>query len=421
MKVTAIIAEFNPFHSGHAWLIDYAKRVRGADYIVILMSGNFVQRGEPAIFDKFTRTRMALSCGADLVLELPTAFATASAREFARASAALADKTGLIDELLFGIEGISTSIYNSEQLSDAAQLDFLQEAALLLASESSEFQSEFRQQLAAGASYPRARAEAVSHMAGSKNTPEVLLQLLSKPNSILAVEYLQALHLRSSQIRPALALRQGDGYHANIPSGSPFASATALRQLLLSGKSVSAYVPDCLSAFYKDAVCIGPDALDLPLQQRLLAILYDGADFERYADVSPEIAGRLRRNAAKRYGFQMHIENLWTKQYTRSRISRALLHILLGITKEQTERLKQADYIPFLRVLGFSKAARSGLLPALKRCAKVPVVTRPAAARDLLCDELYYSDFYYMLQAHALRHTLLPPVKNELEQQIVIV
>ena len=441
MKVTAIIAEFNPFHNGHAWLIDQAKRVRGADQVVIVMSGNFVQRGEPAVFDKYERTRMALRCGADLVLELPTVFATASAREFARASVALAEKTGLVDELLFGAEPID----REDRL-----LIRLQDTAAQLLSEEDAYRKMLRQQLQAGESYPRARAAAFHSTAKGTDVAELSTQLLSAPNNILALEYLQALMLRGSRIRPALALRQGDSYHEALPSGSPFASATALRQLIFSGGSVSAYVPDALSSFYHDLsaggsaspVCIGPDSLDLPLQQRLLSLLHDGTDLASFADVSPEIAARLCRGARRLCGFQTRIETLWTKQYTRSRISRALLHILLGITKEQTEQMKCVDYIPFLRVLGFSGPARSTLLPALKQCAKAPVITRAASAKELLSDELYYSDFYYALQDNALRekrnsarksqtdrpacpqeNRRMPPscVKNELERQIVII
>ena len=442
MKVTAIIAEFNPFHNGHAWLINHAKSSRGADYVIILMSGNFVQRGEPAIFDKFTRAHMALLCGADLVLELPTAFATASAREFARAAAALADKTGLVNELLFGAEAPSQPDLQAEVL-----LSLLQETAEKLFTEETAFQEELRKHIKAGASYPRARAAAFSRTLGnhSSSKAEAISELLSAPNSILALEYLQALKLRGSSIRPALALRQGDAYHEALPSGSPFASATALRRMLFSGKSVSAYVPDCLLPFYGMSgcetmnpssfrttlsttapPCIGPEALSLPLQHRLLSLLRGGTDFECFADVSSEIAGCLRRSAHRLCSYSSHVEELWTKQYTRSRISRALLHVLLGITKEQTEQMKQQDYIPFLRVLGFSNAAKAELLPTLKRCAKVPVVTKAAAAKELLADEIYYSDFYYALQMNkgftagdALED--VPMIKNELQRQIVIV
>ena len=492
MKVAAIVAEFNPFHNGHAWLIEQAKKARSADYVVIIMSGNFVQRGEPAVADKFLRTKMALLCGADLVLELPTPFATASAREFARAAVALSDQTGIVDELVFGVEGLPDSIKKTAE--PAELLDALSQTADVLLIEEPLFQQQLKALLRGGMNYPRAREAAlhaftdfsesteasktacpkhVKSVCASEAAPEHRTEigphaaLLSSPNNVLALEYLQALKLRTSAIRPVPVLRQGDGYHSEATSGSPFASATALRSMLLSSKDVSPYVPPALSSFYQferaadkadtpdeantaasdialsdtgvlDAVpsnsgltdfsrphWLSTSALDVPLQHCLLAHLRAGTDFSRFADVSAEIAGRLRRSAGRICSFDQRVEQLWTKQYTRSRISRALLHVLLGITKEQTEAQKQRGYHDFIRILGFSNAARAELLPALKQHAALPVITRAAAHKEMLADEIYYSDFYYALQAGNSRNSqpavMAGSVKNELQRRIEIV
>lgn len=454
MNITAITAEFNPFHNGHAFLLDYARRTLCADFVLILMSGNFVQRGEPAVYDKFLRTEMALRMGADLVLELPSAFATASAREFAGCAVSIAEKTGIVDTLLFGTEPGG----DPEFLSCTAQL--------LLACEHTGsprlkacYQESLRRSLKRGNSYPKAREEALLFVlqhgpkdewnsflptmkdrtecrassfgedgwpAAFKASPAALSGqislLLSSPNNILALEYLQALFLRRSSIRPAMAVRQGDGYHAEQLSHSRFASATALRRSLLSeadASVLSPYVPKDLKPLYESAPPIGPSALDVPLSCRLLQLEADGTDLSSFSDVSPELADRLRKSLHRIRSFPERVEELWTKQYTRSRASRALLHLLLGITKEQVNRLKAEDYAPFLRILGFSERAKEALLPALKKNAAVPLITKPSAEKELLSEEIRISDFYYALQAAAPK-AAGSAVKNECERQIVI-
>ena len=403
MKTTAIIAEFNPFHNGHAHLIRHAKEGLSSDLVLIIMSGNFVQRGEPAVFDKFQRTLMALSCGADLVFELPAVFATSAAREFAMASVALADKTGVVDQLLFGTEGIG-------------ELSLLSSMADTLLQEAPSYREALQASLRKGESFPLARERAL--LAAGFSDPG----LLSMPNNILASEYLRALKLRHSSIKPLCLLRKGDGYRAQDPSGSPFASATALRRLILSGDSpeaLSAYLPECLLPRYRKLLstpgaAVSPEALSSMLTERLLRLAASGSDFTEFLDVSREIAHRLSRSAEQLMGFSERVESLWTKQYTRSRISRALLHILLGFTKDMAEELKREDYIPYLRLLGFSKAG-SALLPALKKNASVPVITRPAPFRQVLATDILASNLYYGLQAgHGSR------VPNEYERQIII-
>lgn len=408
MKTAAIIAEFNPFHKGHKYLIDYAKHTLSADCVLVLMSGNFVQRGEPAVFDKFTRTRMALSAGADLVIELPCAFATASAREFANAAVAAIEKTGIADSLLFG----------TEQTEDLA---YLKRVSAAVSSEGAAYRTALKEALKQGASYPKAKEAAIIAELSEENGSKANAAFLSCPNNILAVEYLRALSERRSRIEPCCLLRQGAGYNETTLDTSGFASATALRKLLCSSISftekysaLSRYVPSEVLPVYHPAFLSVSD-LDVPLSLCLLRHNAIGTPLTDFLDVSPEIANRLKKDMLRPMSFSARVESLWTKQYTRSRISRALLHILLGITEAYADALKAADYVPYLRILGFSEAGKDAL-PLLKKNAAVPVVTKAAEDRELLRHEIYFSNFYYSLQASGASE----PVRNEFERQIQI-
>ncbi|MDR2167605.1 MAG: nucleotidyltransferase family protein, partial [Clostridiales bacterium] len=221
-KTCGIIAEYNPFHNGHKFHLEAAKRESSAENIVVVMSGNFVQRGEPAIICKFVRARAALLGGADIVLELPINFATASAEGFARGAVYILEKSGIIDALAFGCE-------NND-------LGILSEIANFLVNETEDFKAALRANLRQGKSFPVARAAALEQF-----SQEVLVA----PNNILAIEYLKALRKFNSAIVPFGVARKGVGHHGKELVGS-FASASALRREILAGNvdSLAAFMPD---------------------------------------------------------------------------------------------------------------------------------------------------------------------------------
>lgn len=227
MNVTGIIAEYNPFHNGHLYQLEKARNDTNADYLIVVMSGDFVQRGAPALIDKYTRAKMALENGADLVLELPVLWSTASAEYFAGAGIALLDRIGVTSAVCFGCE-----------TPDQAALLSL---ARFLAEEPSAYRSALNDALKKGMSYPAARAFAVqtslsAPLSGDPSilasvTPELAETILASPNNILGLEYCKALFRRNSQIRPVPIARIGSGYHANNLDTS-FASATGIRSYL---------------------------------------------------------------------------------------------------------------------------------------------------------------------------------------------
>lgn len=377
MKTAGIIAEYNPFHNGHLYQIHELRARTGADYIIIAMSGDFVQRGEPAIYDKYTRTRMALTAGADLVLELPTAFAVGSAEDFATCGVSLLDRIGVTDLLCFG--------------SECGNLSELETAARLLCEEPPAFQEILKERLRQGDSFPKARAAAAAAFIPDSG-------LFSEPNNILGIEYIKALIRCKSRIEPFTIQRNGSSYHdTELNRHNRFASATAIRQTILSGHSdlCLGLMPDLPAR--EEHPPISVDDLSVILHYRLLDLIHSGQDLTDYADISRELADRIRSQILDFNSYSGHIAALKSKQYTYTRISRALLHILLGITDEKLKLFRSMQYTPYARILGFQKKA-GPLLSSLKARSEIPLITKTANARKILSEDAYRM---FLLDLHA--------------------
>lgn len=422
MKTAGIIVEYNPFHNGHQYHIERTRQETGADFIIAVMSGDFVQRGEPALTDKHARTRMALLGGADLVLELPVMFATGSAGDFASGAVSLLDKLGVVDALCFG--------------SEAGSIEPLKKAAALLSDEPPAFQALLQENLRSGHSFPLARSmalknclslqqhsdaghgssapgispTAVIEQPGAKNISALPADdFLSAPNNILGIEYCLSLHKRKSSIRPVTIRRQGAGYHddaicdsaISAPGGSSlsFSSATAIRRALMeTGRfeqdALALALPAGQLSLWQDIISKGRllFAQDLTKELRCRLILEEAEGFTQYADVSRELSDKLRKNYLSFTDWNALCEALKSKEMTYSRISRALCHILLSITHSQLLHARTHDYVPYARMLGFQKSAEP-LLSAIKKNSSVPLVSKLADARRLLD-----ADALFMLQ-----------------------
>lgn len=421
MKIAGIIAEYNPFHNGHQFQIDKLRQETGADYVVVAMSGNFLQRGVPAIIDKYARTQMALEAGADLVLELPVVWATASAEYFALAGVTLFRQMGNVTHLCFGAE--------------SDNLTALTSIAGILSNESEAYQKLLSAQLKKGLSFPSARENALSQLLCMENShfalpADELETILSSPNNILAVEYLKALIQTKedmSDITPVLIQRQGDGYHETALI-SPLASATAVRKGLFEtgtpvnmGGVLPAASLEILTAYQKKWPLIDENAISSILGYRLRLLSSSG--YEAYADCSADLSNKIQNNLTSYLGFSQFCELLKSKELTYTRISRLLLHILLDIKQEDYNTGKCLNYIPYLRVLGFHKAS-SPLLSDTKKKTSVPLITKVADASTILSPERYSffqkdllaSDIYRQLVAD--RCHKLP--KNDFQHELVI-
>ncbi len=350
MAVCGIVAEYDPFHTGHKWQIEEIKRQLGGDCAVLcVLSGNWTQRGTPALLEKHQRTRLALLGGSDLVLELPLPWATASAEGFARGGVEVLRAAGVVTHLCFG--------------SEAGTLAPLQEIAGVL--ETPAFQSALRQELDQGLSFPAARqraAETVLHRA----LPE-----LGFPNNTLGLEYLRA--LGGSGIQPVTVPRQGAG-HNGLPAGG-YASAGFLRGLLRQGglKNATPYLPADRSEY------LGPFT-DFALAERCVLDRLrrmTRSELALVPDCGEGLSNRLYRAIRQETTLEGILTAMKTKRYTLSRLRRIVLYAWLGLTG--TDRPAQ---VPYLRVLGCN-ARGQALLQDMKTVASLPVLTKPAAVRSL--------------------------------------
>lgn len=390
MKIIGIIAEYNPFHNGHAYQITTIRKRTGADFVIVAMSGDFVQRGTPAILDKYARAQMALSCGADLVLELPALWATASAEHFAMAGVTLFEKMGLVDGICFGAE--------------TDNLPLLTAIADILADEPEAYRTLLASYLKTGVAFPKARASALADFVAMhkpsllhnepgdlhsepgdlRGEPGALHEVLSSPNNILAIEYLKALRRRHSSMTPYLIKREGSGYHDTTLA--PTASATGIREALFCGDaSISVSMPatayTILQEYQTKSPLLDTDDFSQILGYRLLTL--SPKELTAFGDCSADIANRLYKNRLAFSSYTSFAAQNKRRDITYTRMSRILLHIILSITDDDYVHFASCDYIPYLRILGF-RTAFTRLFGELKAAAQVPLISKLADASAIL-------------------------------------
>lgn len=421
MHVNGIIAEYNPFHNGHKYLIKKAKHSTNADYTIIVMSGNFMQRGTPAIINKYKRAEMALKNGADLVLELPMYYATASAEYFAMGGVSLLDKLGVVTHLCFG--------------SESGEINILEKIAKILVTEPEDYTILLRENLKKGQSFPTARTNALLEYDTSLNTYK---DELSSSNNILGIEYLKALMKRKSTIQPYTLLRTGAGYHETALTGVQ-CSADGIRQAVFNTKKKDSFaetttatsllsnqMPENANALLCNCIQQGQflhtNDFSAILHYKLLTEWEKG--FCDYLDVTPDLSDRICKNIFHYNSFEDFCNKLKTKDVTHTRINRCLLHILLNLKTEHLESYRSLDYIPYARVLGFRKDA-TPLLNAIKNHSQIPLISKLADADqyidanslNMLKDDICRNSIYE--SAMALKSG--QPMLNEYRTPIVIV
>ncbi|MEI6601988.1 MAG: nucleotidyltransferase [Clostridia bacterium] len=385
MTVTAIICEYNPFHFGHAYQIKMAREITQADFIVVVMSGNFVQRGEPAIVNKWTRAEMALLGGVDLVLELPVPFATSSAAYFAHGAAQLLDATGVVDYLCFG--------------SELGSIEPLQEIAKILLEETPSYKSSLKENLAVGLSYPAARANAL---------PAAYREIVNAPNNILGIEYIKALTALNSKIKPVTVKRIGAGYNETTLS-TAFASATSIRNSILETKgfqSISSHVSEATYALLMREISEGRG----PVSQRAMfeSLRYkirstENALLANYPGITEGLEARMRKAFAQATTFEEAVAAIATKRYPRTRIARSLLAIYLGIDCNMLDCFIDSGPT-YVRVLGMKESA-STLLKAMNNSTTLeismklkPLVSHKQESISALArTEMLSTDLYVLL------------------------
>ena len=367
MNVVGIIAEYNPFHKGHAYQIQKAKEQCGAEFAVVVMNGDFVQRGEPAIFDKYTRTKEALWGGADLIFELPVRFGLSSAGDFAMGGILALNALPFVTHLCFGTE--------------TGDLTPLLQAASFLCDEPDSYRTRVKHFVKQGILYPKARSLALAAESGLPT------ETWDSPNNILGLEYCVALQKLHSKIKPFTIRREGQGYHDNdTPALSDFPSATFLRkQIRKAGEKENLSLSDFSSL-------IGYSLLT-------------AKDLCRIKDITPDLSDRIRNELPKYREINEFVKTIKNPSLTTGRIKRSFFQCLFDIEKEE-------PVMPYLRVLGMKKEASS--LLSQKENASRQILTKLAfdvpkmddTAKKLFAKDLLASDLYRQVFCHKYNQTL---------------
>lgn len=421
MKVVGIIAEYNPFHKGHEYHIQMAKKITKSDYCVVIMSPNFVQRGTPAIIDKYVRTKMALSGGADLVLELPTPYACGSAEIFAKGSLRILNGLNIVDYLCFGSENAENQFLDETS-------PYFQIAHALL-NETQEYSFELKKSLKSGLSFPKARAYALQLSFPDFTDPKTLETLLNSPNAILGIEYCKALLQLNSKIQPVTINRIGNNYHDSALSDQ-FSSATSIRtsmeqnELSYIHNEVPESTYSLLESLWEKTGPVFVDDFSLLLHFSLLQQVSITNDFTCFYDVNKEISDKINKNLYSYHSFSNFCETLKSKEITSTRISRSLLHILLGLKKSDMEEFLMPSFNGYARILGFRQDACE-LLSTLKRQTQIPIITKPADAKKILSDSTAFRLFDAETKASHIYNSVVTnkygvSTKHEYTNQIII-
>lgn len=400
MNVLGIIAEYNPFHNGHAFQLEACKAAAGADAVIIVMSGNFTQRGEAASADKFIRTKMALSSGADAVIELPLHAACASAGYFAAGGVSILKHTHVVTHLGFG--------------SESGDIDRLKKIAGIIFNESDRFKSALYQSQKAGMTYALARETAL------KTVYPGAADILT-PNNILALEYINAIHRQKAPFIPVTIARHKTGYH-DLSLTEDICSATALRHARRD-TDFSKYMPQASAALYKETLSSGAFVTNNDFSDMLYYALMSANEYTHIADIDARLSNRIENYKNRFTDFDSFCAMLKSRNYTYTRICRAMYHLIFNITNECHEAFLLSDSAPYIRLLGFRRSA-GPLLRALKENADIPMITKAADAKKLLNtsalkifnENLFADNLYRQIQGR-LSKTAVP---HEFSRGVVI-
>ena len=347
-NVLGIISEYNPFHNGHLYHLNESKKRTQSDYTIAIMTGNFTQRGDVSIVDKWSKTKMAIENGIDLVIELPTVYAISSAENFAEGNIKILDSLQIVDYISFG--------------SECNDISVLDDIANVLCEEPEEYRTILSHELSKGVSFPKAREKALMMYL---NNVRRFANVLSEPNNILGIEYLKALERQKSTIQPLTIKRQGAGHNDHtISSSSKFASASAIRNLCLSNKSslIQNVMPNSSYKILNENIRKGNIVTNISAYDKEIIYTLRKMSTDEIANL-PDVTEGLEfalKSAANECNTVIELLSLVdSKRYTKTRIQRILLYAILGITKKDIQISKNIK--PYIRILGFNEKG-SGLL-----------------------------------------------------------
>ena len=402
MNVLGIITEYNPFHKGHAYHIAKARELTGADCVIAVMSGNFVQRGEPAVMDKYIRTRAALSNGADIVIELPVVSAVGSAQYFAMGSIGILNKMQA-EYLCFG--------------SEAGEIAPFHTAVHLLSTHADEIDAHIHELVKKGVSYPLARSRAMEQTITSTK----ISSFFNQPNNILGLEYCLEIKRQNALISPFTIKRTENNYHDSELSGH-FSSARAIRRAMNDGKNgfwdfLPENTHDCVKNYFNDYVPVFVNDFTDIIRFQLTNIKYTGSyrnnELSKIADLPDFLLNKLLSNIENTSSVTELIESVKTKDLTYTRISRALIHLLLGLTEKNYAALKE-NPCPYIRILGFNETGQA-YLSSIKKELTCPLIVKPADYKEYLTEDIYASNLYNLILSRKSGHKTI----NDYQHKII--
>ena len=365
MNISGIIAEYNPFHNGHKYQIDKLKESTNSDGIIAVMSGNFIQRGLPALFDKWTRTKMALQNGVDLVIELPVYYSVSSAEYFATGGVGILNSLGIVSNICFGA--------NTEDL------DTLKRIANVLFLEPEGFKKLLQSELKRGASFPVARSNALKNFLKKEYDAKYIADILLDSNNILAIEYLKALQYLNSNINPIAIKRKGGSYNS-LEINDNICSATAIREMLLKDdvEKLKSLMPESSYSVMASEIINGKSPMYIKnFEKEILYSLRKASNDEIFnlSDVTEGLENVLKKYSSECFTLDELIDGVKSKRYTKTRVQRLMINSLLNIEKNDVESYKHN--LQYIRVLGFNKTGEK-ILSKIYNNSKLPIVTAPA-------------------------------------------
>ena len=359
-KVLGVIAEYNPFHNGHLYHLEESKKATGSNYTVAVMSGNFTQRGNTSIIDKWSKTKIALNNGIDVVIELPLLYSISSAENFAEGAIKILDSLKVVDYISFGAETSDISI--------------LDKIAEVLYNEPKEYKGLLAHELSKGVSYPKARDNALMMYL---NNIRQLTNVISSPNNILGIEYLKALKKFNSNITPIAIPRFASEYNDTSFSGN-IASATAIRNIIKNKgfDILQKLLPDSSYSVLMDNIKVGHTVPDITIFEK--EIIYNlrkmsVSEIAQLADVSEGLEFAIKNAANSCNSIVEFLNIIKSKRYTSTRLQRILLYSLLGVTKKDISISKKT--LPYVRVLGFNERGKYLISEVAKANPKLNIVT----------------------------------------------
>jgi len=359
MVTIGIICEYNPFHNGHLYHINEIKKLYSDSRIILVMSGNFLQRGDVSLINKWDKTMLALENGVDLVIELPFVFATQGADIFAHGAIQILDNLG-VDKIVFG--------------SECNDIDLLKKMADIQINNSS-YDDIVRNYLDVGYNYPSAMSMALEDIGGVS---------ITEPNDILGLCYIKEIMLQNSKIE-AISIKRTNGYNDEVLNGN-IVSAKAIRKAIFNNDDISKFVPHD-SYKYINKKCFIDNYYSF-LQYKIMT-----DEIDKYQTVDEGIKYRIKKNICKCNSLEELINKVKTKRYTHNRIKRMLLHILCGFTKEEANLCKDIHYI---RVLGFNNVGKNYLNSVKKDCC-VPIISNFSSINDVMLDIEFRANLVYSL------------------------